>query len=129
MEMFATSGVTGLPDVYTSTIPQDGDYLFNEITVPSGTISGNAWYTFLIPQDSIGGVNERVKQILKGTTSPPGDTVNTTDTYYDIEVNYTGPVFANTTYRLYTSYSSQDLRLDNTSSNYYFAGGDVSTED
>jgi len=127
MEMFASSGVTGLPPVYQSTISQDGQYLFNQVTVPSGTVSGNAWYTFLIPQQSIGGDENRVKEILKGTVSPPTDTVTTTDTYYNLGlVNYTGSVFANTTYRLYTSYSGQDLRLDNTSNNLFFKGGDVS---
>ena len=129
MEMFATSGVTGLPEVYTANIPQSGSdqYKFEEIIVPSGTISGSAWYTFLIPQDSIGSSTNRVTEILQDTSSSYGNSITPNSTYYDLGlVNYTGNVYANTNYRLYTTYSATGLNLNNSSTPLYFKAGTVS---
>ena len=129
MEMYATSGVTGLPEVYTADIPQTGgdQFLFEQILVPSGTVSGNAWYTFLIPQDSIGGSSNRLTEILQDTSTSYGNSITPSSTYYNLGlVSYTGSVFANTDYRLYTTYTSQGLRLNNSSNPLYFKGGTVS---
>lgn len=130
MEMFATSGVTGLPEVYYADVPQEGSdiYNFELIEIPAGTIQGDAWYTFLVPQYSLGGADRRVTQILQDTVNPPDDNeIIPSSTFYNLGlVTYTGPVFANTTYRLYTSYPGESLRLNNTSNNYYFKGGNVS---
>ena len=129
MEMFATSGVTGLPQVYSANIPQSGEgqYLFEEIIIPSGTISGDAWYTFLIPQDSIGSSTNRVTEILQDTSTSYGNGIAPSLTFYNLGlVNYTGSVYANTTYRLYTTYNLTGLKLNNTSNPLYFKAGTVS---
>jgi hypothetical protein len=127
MEMYATSGVTGLPPVYTSNIPQDGSYNFEEIIVPDGTVSGDAWYTFLIPQESIGNSTNRVTEILQDTSTAYGNTISPSVSFYDLGlVNYTGSVFANTEYRLYTTYPASGLKLNNSLNTLYFKGGSVS---
>jgi len=129
MEMYANSEVSGLPSVVFIDIPQSGadQYLFEETEIVGGTVSGNAWYTFLIPQDSIGSSTNRVTEILQDTSSSLNNSITPAATYYNLGlVNYTGNVYQNTEYRLYTSFSSQNLRLDNTTNSLFFKGGTVS---
>jgi len=129
MTMYATSGVAGLPTVVSSTIPQSGpsQYLFDEIIISTGTVPENAWYTLLIPQDSIGSSTNRLTKILQDTSTAYGNELTTSSTYYNLGlVNFSGSGFANTNYRLYTTFNSQNLRLNNTSSPLYFKGGTVS---
>jgi len=127
MEMFATSAVT-LPDYYTINIPQSGGraYLFDEIEIPAGTVSEQAWYTFFIPQDSLSGSTSRMTQIEFGTTDTYGTTINMESTVYDFGlISYSGSVFDNTDYRVYTTWTDTPLRKDNTSNDFFFRGGTV----
>jgi len=129
MQMYATAGVAGLPTVVSSTIPQSGgsQYLFDEIIIATGTVPENAWYTLLIPQDSIGGPLNRLTKILQDTSPAYGNELTTSSTYYNLGlVSYVGSSFVNTNYRLYTTFNSQNLRLNNTSTPLYFKGGTVS---
>jgi len=129
MECFATSGVTGLYYDFAD-IPQTGDrqYLFDQIVVPQNTVPySSAWYTFFIPQDSIGSSTNRLTQIEQGTSSSYGTTYTTEPNVYNYGlVTYTGSVFENTTYRVYTTWGDPGLNLDNTINNLYFRGGGIS---
>jgi len=128
MEMFAYDGVSGLK-WYEIDIPQSGpnQYLFDEIIIPSGTISERAWYTFFIPDDAIGGTENRMTQIEQGTTSAYGNVVYMESTVFNFgPIYYEGQVFENKNYRVYTSWLDQALRLDNTTDSLYFKGKQIS---
>jgi hypothetical protein len=122
MQLFAEDLVGGL-QWYPISIPSTGDraYLFDEISLPAGTVPEKAWYTFVIPDESMGG--NILTQIEKGTTSSYGTTIHLESSLYNFgTVNYTGPLFANKNYRFYSTWSDQALRLDNTSEALYFRG-------
>ena len=128
MECFATSAVTGL-HYYTSNIPQSGSnqYLFDEIEIPSGTISEEAWYTLFIPQNSIGDSTKRMNTIDFGNSNTYGTSYTLGSTIYNYGlVTYSGSVFQNTDYRVYTTWTATSLRKDNTSQPLFFKGGSVS---
>jgi hypothetical protein len=128
MEMYATSGVTGLPQVYTSTVPQSGprQNLFDEFEVPAGTVSESAWYIVAVPQNTLGGSSNRVTQIEYGTSSSYGTTFNTSNTLYDRLLDYTGTVYTNTEYRLYSTWAASGMQINNTSNDVFLRGGTVS---
>jgi hypothetical protein len=123
LEMYANNSVSGLTAEVTSTIPQSGatQYLFDEIIINQGTVNENAWYTFFIPQSSIGGSNNRMTQLEQGTSSSYGTVITLNPTYYDLGL----VSFGGTDYRCYTSFTSQSLRLNNTSTSLYFRGKTV----
>jgi hypothetical protein len=127
MDYFSSNaGSGGLPQIYTTNIPQD-DYLFDEITINSGTVSETAWYTFLIPDESIGGSgtsNRAVGIELKiGGGSFSEKTM--VSTWYQYTVSNPGGSFQPGTYRLYSTYSDYAFKLDNSSISYTFRGSDI----
>lgn len=124
MEMFATGDVSGL-FWYEVQVPQTGpnQYLFDEIIVPGGTVNEKAWYTFFIPEDSIGGSANRMTQLYQGTTSNYEFIVDLESTLYNFgPIYYDGPVFANKNYRVYSSWNDPALRLENENDDLYFKG-------
>jgi hypothetical protein len=127
MEMFANNSVNGLL-WYEINIPQTGtgQYLFEEIVIPQSTISENAWYTFFIPEDAIGGSQNRLTQLEQGFSSSYGNIINLEPTVYNFgPINYDGPTFENKNYRVYTSWIDQALRLNNSSDTLYFKGKQI----
>lgn len=141
----ASAGTGNVPAIISQTIPQtttggndsEGNaiiqYNFTTIEVASGTISGDAYYTFLIPDESIGGTSSGNRQtnidVSNGTgansfTSPP-PTMDSTVYNYGTVVN-PGGVFENGTYRLYsTNTVGSGLYFNNTSTTLYFKGNTV----
>lgn len=131
------AGTGNVPSIVTATVPQSGggndsfgnaieQYKFVTTEINSGTVSGDAWYTWIIADESIGGAGtaNRVREIenSNGQGSSNLTARSLTSSYYTYTVtNPTG--FANGTYRIYTTYSSQDFRLDNSSTTLYFKGG------
>jgi hypothetical protein len=122
MYMYATSGVTGLPAVRQLTITSN---LFDEFNIPSGTVpsggiygTGSASHVILVPTSTLVGYETQINQ---GTSSPPADTMNMDNLiYYNggaAIINYVGPVFANTSYRMYVV--SDMTGLPNTNTWYY----------
>ena len=136
----ANQGTGNVPLVISQTIPQTSggndsfnnaiqQYNFVTTKVTQGTVAGNAWYTWLIPDDSIGGVGttDRLLSIdLSFNNGPQGFVTETmSSTFYNI-----GPMifvvgsgaFAAGQYRLYTTYSSQPFSRNNTNGDLYFKG-------
>jgi hypothetical protein len=122
MRLFGENLVPGL-EWYPIFIPSSGDRqnLFDEIKINAGTINEKAWYTFVIPDESMDGYI--LTQIEKGTTSSFGTTIHLESTLYNFgSVYYNGLTFANKNYRFYSTWFDQALRLDNTSEDLYFRG-------
>lgn len=131
------AGTGNVPSIVTATVPQTGggtdsfgnnieQYKFVTTEISSGTVSGDAWYTWIIADESIGGAGtaNRVREIEEsfGQGSSNLTARSLTSSYYSYTVtNPTG--FANGTYRIYTTFSSQQFRLDNSSTTIYFKGG------
>jgi|TARA_R110001592_G_scaffold134329_1_gene350029 hypothetical protein len=137
----ANQGTGNVPLVITQTIPQTSggvdsfnnaiqQYNFVTTKVTQGTVAGNAWYTWLIPDDSIGGVGTSNRQLsidLSFNAGPQGFTTETmSSTFYNIGpiiVTIVSPgAFAVGQYRLYTTYSSQPFSRNNTNGDLYFKG-------
>jgi len=122
----ANAGSGSLPQIYTTNIPQD-DFLFDEITINSGTVSEVAWYTFLIPDESIGGAsttNRAVGIELKAGGGSFSEKT-TVSTWYQYTVTNPGGSFQPGTYRLYSTYTDYAFKLDNSSISYTFRGSDI----
>jgi len=102
--------------------PRQG--LFDEIGIPMGTINEFAWFTFVIPPEFMGGANNNLTVIEKGS-QPGGTDVNivTESSIYNFgSVYYNGPTFINKNYKFYTTWPDQGLRLDNSSTDLFFRG-------
>ena len=141
MSYFNQNAGSGLvPAIVTSDIPQTSggndsfgnpieQYKFLTVEIPSGTVRGNAWYTWLIPDESIGGPGtaNRAREIEVSYGSGAqglSNKIMTTAYFNYTVVNPTG--YLNGTYRVYTTYGSEDFRLDNTTTTIFFKGGLVS---
>ena len=68
------AGTGNVPAIKSSNIPQASGgndsfgnaieiYKFETTEIRSGTVNGNAWYTWLIPDDSIGGTSSGNRQL------------------------------------------------------------------
>lgn len=125
-----------LPSIQSSFVPQTTGgvdsfgnpifaYNFETIQISAGTVSNNAWYTWLIP---IGLTNFQYQSQIDVSTSNPNifTTVFTEPTINVNTFTYVGSVIPSVTYRVYTTYPSTDFYLDNTSDDIYFRGNTVS---
>jgi len=136
-----SGGTGGVPSVITQTIPQTGggtdsegnaivQYNFLTTEISAGTITGNAWYSWLIPDESIGGAGSGNRQISIDLSFGQGPNTFVTETmsptYYAYFISNPGGTFAPGTYRLYTTYQSTPFYRDNTSTTMYFKGNTVS---
>lgn len=113
--------------IYELDIPQNtqfGSYLFETITIPIGTVNESAWYTFFIPDESMGGnILTSVKYGISEQTL--NTNINTEPSMYNF-----GPVpynndgtFITGNYRIYTTWPSPGLRLSDTNNDLLFRGG------
>lgn len=136
MKMFASGGVPGLPAVQMRPIPQITDGFdefgnpmneFNFVTtkVDQGTVPERAWYTWVLPENLMSGHLQL--SISHGNQNSPFimTVALMNQTLSGIAFNYMGPQFANTTYRLYTTFPSTEFYVDNTGNDIYFRGHNV----
>jgi hypothetical protein len=137
----ANAGSGNTPSIVTQTIPQstggvdsfnNGITQYNFVTtrITTGTVSGQAWYTWLIPDDSIGGVSSGNKQLtidLSFDSGPQGFTTETmSTTWYNLgAILNPGGAFAPGSYRMYTTFTSQPFKRNNTDGDLYFKGNSV----
>lgn len=127
MELFAGGSVDGLL-WYEIQIPQWGPnlFLFEEIIIPQNTISENAWYTFFIPQESLGDPENRLLEISYGTSPTSNTDFDLENTLYDFgPVYYDGDTFIEGNYRIYSTWPDQAMRANNSENDIYFAGANV----
>lgn len=137
----ASAGTGSIPSVISQTIPQstggndsEGNsitqYNFTTIEVASGTITGDAYYSFLIPDESIGGTGSGNRQTVIDVSNGQGPntfvtSANSPSVYAGTVVNPGGP-FVNGTYRLYTTNTiGSGLYFNNSSNTLYFKGNTV----
>jgi len=138
----ASAGTGNVPSIISQTIPQTGggtdsegnpitQYNFFTTEISAGTASGNVYYSFLIPDESIGGTSSGNRQTIIDYSNGSGPTTLTTSTMsttvYSLGtiVNPGGP-FANGTYRLYTTNTvGSGLYFNNGSNTIYFKGNTV----
>jgi hypothetical protein len=129
-----TSG--SFPSIITSYVPQTTGgndsfgnpivaYNFETVQVSAGTVSTDAWYTWIIP---IGLTNLQYQTQIDFSTSNPNILTNvlTEATIYTNTFTYTGTTIPPITYRVYTTYPSVDFYLNNTLDDIYFRGNTVS---
>jgi len=115
--------------IYELDIPQNtqfGSYLFETITSPIGTVNESAWYTFFIPDESMGGnILTSVKYGISEQTL--NTNINTEPTMYNfgpVQYNNDG-TFVTGNYRIYTTWPSSGLRLSDINNDLVFRGGSL----
>ena len=97
-------------------------YLFQTTQVSGGTTPTNAWYTWYV---STGATNGQIMtQIGTNTANNPNALTarNLNSAYYNLTVSYTGGTIPQGTYRVYTTYSGTDFRINASANNVYFKG-------
>jgi hypothetical protein len=128
MDLFSDPLNTNLR-VFELDIPQNtvfGSYRFETISIDSGTINEPAWYSFFIPDESMGG--NILSSIRFGFNSE-----NLIDAFTEPSLYNFGPInynsdestFINGNYRIYSTWVNSTLRLDNTNNNLFFRGGNL----
>ena len=100
-------------------------YEFLTTKVPKGTCGSKAWYTWIIPTDF---TNQQYQTSIDlGFEDPNNLTqVNMNSTIYQNSLFYSGVTIGHTTFRVYTSYPSQNFELDN-NIDIYFKGSTIGT--
>jgi len=99
-------------------------YNFTTTEVSAGTVTGLAWYTWIIPTY----LTNNLKQ-YEIDYNPNGNpnlltAVRTESTIYNYTFDYTGSTIPNTTYRVYTTYPNGIFELNN-NQNIYFRGNSL----
>jgi hypothetical protein len=100
-------------------------YNFKTTKVDKNTVSGKAWYTWMIPTGMTNGLYQTKIDYSTSSPSMPPTTVNTEPKIYSYYFTYSGTTIPQTTYRVYTTYPSTNFNLLNTS-DIYFKGNTVS---
>jgi len=97
-------------------------YLFQTTEFPGGVVSGYAWFTWFVSTGATNG--QIIKQIGSNNAGNPNSLTsrNLNPLYYGLTVNYTGTSIPAGTYRVYTTYSSTDFRINVSTNNIYFKG-------
>jgi hypothetical protein len=143
MQYYNLNQGTGLvPLVISQIIPQssvgndsfnNAIQQFNFVTtkVTQGTVPGPAWYSWLIPDESIGGVGTSNRQSTIGLSfnaGPQGFVTQTmSSTFYNITPSTGFGIFQSGSYRLYTTYSSAPFNRNNSNGDLYFKGNFVTS--
>jgi len=97
----------------------DRNFLLTTIT--ANTLPTNAWYSILIAT----AFTLSQYQSVVGVGIGQSENLNTTQmdsNYYQLSFNYTGGSYLQIGYRLYTTYPSTDLLLNNSGQDIYFKG-------
>jgi hypothetical protein len=97
-------------------------YLFQTTEFPGGVVSGYAWFTWFVSTGATNG--QIITQIGSNNAGNPNSLTsrNLNPLYYGLTVNYTGTSIPAGTYRVYTTYSSTDFRINVSTNNIYFKG-------
>jgi hypothetical protein len=113
---------TNFVDIFAATAT---NYNFSPINLSAKTISGDAWYTFIIPTGFTNGQYQKsIYLSYDGGISQT--TVLTNPTIYSNYFEYTGYSYYRTTYRVYTTFPSPEFLLSN-SNNLIFSGSTIGT--
>tara|TARA_R110000868_G_scaffold375057_1_gene639512 strand:- start:145 stop:657 length:513 start_codon:yes stop_codon:yes gene_type:complete len=136
------SGSGEVPAIQSVVIPQvsggedsEGNaivrYNFTTLTIPSGTISGEAYYTWFIPDDSIGGTSSGDRQTVIDVSFGQGPNTFSPEIMDSGLYNFNpivnpGGNFINGSYRVYSTNSiGSGFFFDNEGTTIYFKGNTV----
>jgi hypothetical protein len=124
------------PSVRTQTVPQSSGgvdsfgnsisaYNFTTHEVPINTVSGNSWYTWIIPNDAINdGIQQKIAYSVNG--NPNALTTSIMDSsIYSSTFTYTGTTIPVGTYRVYTTFADLSFYINNNFNTVYFKGDTV----
>lgn len=101
-------------------------YNFNTGQVSATTIQGESWFSVIIPTGLTNGNYQKEIGLSSGDMhSFTG--VKTDSIIYSYTFTYTGYNFNRTTYRLYTTFPSTEMLLDNTDTSIYLKGNVAGT--
>ena len=98
---------------------------FTTHQVPAGTVTGPAWYTWIIP---VAATNNGIQTAIDyNSNGNVGNmvTVNMESTLYSQTFTYTGSVIPTGTYRVYSTFGDLSFYLDNSAETLYFRGNTV----
>ena len=96
-------------------------YNFMTTSLSAGAIQGESWFSVIIPTGLTNGNFQKEIGVSSGDMhSFTG--VKTDSTIYSYTFTYTGYNFNRTTYRLYTTFPSTEMLLDNTDTSIYLKG-------
>jgi hypothetical protein len=98
---------------------------FTTHEVPVGTVSGNSWYTWIIPTNATNnGIQQKINFSING--NPNSMTTLIMDgTIYTQSFNYTGSTIPTGNYRVYTTYADLAFYIDNSLTTIYFKGDTI----
>ena len=114
-----TSSVSSGNDAYGNPITA---YLFETYKVSAGTVSGDAWFTWIVPTASTN--NQIISQIGYNNAGNPNSltAVNTQSSIYNLTVTTTGSTIPVGVYRVYSTYTSPTFRINGATNDIYFKG-------
>ena len=139
----SNAGSGGVPSIISVAIPQTGggvdsegnpitQYNFTTVQIPAGLVNGDAYYTWLIPDDSIGGTSSGRRQTKIDVSYGQGPNTfsveNMDGTLYNTygAVVNPGGSFISGSYRMYTTNTiGSGFYYDNTGTIIYFKGNTV----
>lgn len=101
-------------------------YNFYTTSLSSGTINGESWFSVIIPTGLTNGNLQKELGISLGNPNQ-FDGIKTDSIIYSNTFTYTGYNFNRTTYRLYTTFPSTEMLLDNTDITIYLKGNVIGT--
>jgi hypothetical protein len=118
------------PQVIKTTVVDYGainptNFNFLPINLTANTISGDAWYTFIIPTGFTNGQYQKIINLGDGINEPQSK-ILTNPTIYSNYFNYTGYSYYRTTYRVYTTFPSPEFLLSN-DTDLFFSGSTIGT--
>ena len=139
----SNAGSGGVPSIISVSIPQTGggvdaegnpvvQYNFTTVQIPAGTVNGDAYYTWLIPDDSIGGTSSGRRQTKIDVSYGQGPNTFNVENMDPVVYNNYGTVvnpggsFISGSYRMYTTNTiGSGFYFDNTGTIIYFKGNTV----
>lgn len=133
-KMYEEYSGNALPEVITSDIPQTSGgtdsfgniitaYNFKTTRVQLNTVPEQAWYTWVIPNESINNLKQLT--ISYGFSANTLSVENMNSSIYSFEFFYNGDKFKKGNYSLYTTFVSSNFELDNSLNTIYFKGNTV----
>lgn len=124
-----------LPDIRTQTVPQSSggldsfgntivEFNFTTHEIPSGTVNGSGWYTWIIPTSATNGMIQTIIDLSINGNQNNFISFGTDSSLYQHEFEYTGTNIPSGNYRVYSSFVDPAFHIAN-SQDIYFKGGQV----
>lgn len=124
-----------LPLIRTQLVPQSSggldsfgntivEFNFTTHEIPSGTVNGSGWYTWIIPTSATNGMIQTIIDLSINGNQNNFISFGTDSSLYQHEFEYTGTNIPSGIYRVYSSFVDPAFYIAN-SQDIYFKGGEV----